>query len=129
MVKVRWVEWGLCARFGDTIELHKDLKKFPSLYQPMIEHENAHDSGDLTWNDIKVDLLGLHTNEINRLELFKFQIVRPKTWISILPFYYQKSKGFVIDYTKTLIYVAFLFFIIADLSLVIKLLNLIKGGG
>lgn len=128
MVKVKWVEYGLAARFGDVIELHKDLKKFPKLYKPMLEHEKSHDSDDVTWNDIKVDLLGLHTNEINRWELFKFQIIRPKTWISILPFYFTNEKGFVIDYFKTIAYLFLLTMMVLDLGLFIKLFKLTRGG-
>jgi hypothetical protein len=131
MVKIKWVDNGLAASFCDnkdnkTIELHKDLQQFPELYIPIIEHEQAHTSeAGYTKKDFMIDFKGLHTEKISRWQLYKFMLVRPSTWIHCLPFYYQKDKGFVIDWFRTGMYTA----IIIYLVIFIKLITFMMGGG
>jgi hypothetical protein len=130
MAKIKLVDWGLAARFGDVIEIHKDLKYYPKLYKPILEHEKSHeDCSSYTKKDFALDWNGSHTGKINRWDLFKFQIARPKTWISFLPFYYQSDKGFVIDWFKTILYSIIIVILLFELYMLISLLNFIKGGG
>lgn len=112
-LKIRLVEWGLANRMGNVIEIHKDLPKSPKLLKPILAHEIAHTSiSGFTWKDFKVDFL--ERQNINRLELYKFMLKRPKTWIQFLPFYYQPSKGFVYDVNKTLMWLTIILIIGID---------------
>lgn len=130
MVEIKYVKWGLAARFGNVIELHEDLKNYPKLHDAIIEHEMLHDeSSGYTVNDFLNDINGVGTEKISKWELFKFQLVRPKTWIHCLPFYYQRDKGFVIDWFRTIMYSLLAIFIIFDIEMFIKLFYFLKRGG
>lgn len=100
--KIRYVDWGLANNFGDYIELHKDLKDYPDLYEPLLEHELSHTKEYFSVGDLKLDLLP--TPKLNLFKLAKFMIVRPKTWIQLLPFYYKKGEGLIYDLNYILIF-------------------------
>lgn len=101
-MKLKFVEWGVANRFGNTIEIHKDLKKYPRLYKPILQHELKH-TDKYSLQDFKADFLD--RVNLNRWEFYKFMLKRPKTWIQFLPFYYQPSKGFVYDINKIFFYI------------------------
>lgn len=102
-VKIKFVEWGIAARFGDVIELNKDLINYPELLAPIMQHELRHTNEEkFTFQDFKVDFM--EKININRYKFYTFMLKHPKTWINILPFYYQPSKGLVYDLNKMLVY-------------------------
>lgn len=101
-MKIKEVDWGIANNFGDTIEIHKDLKYFPFLYASIVNHELKHTDRLWTWDEFKMDVIPDKT--LNLFHLYKFMIKRPKTWIQLLPFYYQKDKGFVYDLNAIIIW-------------------------
>ena len=102
-MKIKYVEWGLANNFGTHIELHKDLKKFPRLHYAILQHELAHTKKTFTWHDFFLDFFP--NPRMDYSELRKFMLKRPKTWIQLLPIYYQKGKGIVWDLNMIIIYI------------------------
>jgi len=100
--RIKFVEWGVANNFGDCIEIHKDLPNYPSLYIPIMDHERRHSKKTFTLYDLLHDLK--RTRGLSRIRLWKFMIMRPKTWIQILPIYYKKERGIVYDLNLTIIY-------------------------
>lgn len=88
-MKIEYVNWGIANNFGDLIELHKDLKKYPKLHQAVLSHELRHTEG-YSYQDIKNDFLKESGIDIG--DLLKFAITRPKTWVQLLPLYYSTIK-------------------------------------
>lgn len=124
LVKIKLVDWGVANRFGDVIEIHKDLIKFPSLFSPILEHELSHtNEKGYKFDDFKADFFP--QQNIKRRELWKFMLKRPKTWIQILPFYYQPSKGFVYDVSKIILWLI----LISALGIDFILFYLVVKGG
>lgn len=109
-IEIREVEWGLANHFGNYIEVHKDLKKYRVLYNYVIGHELKHSPQDWSMKDFLHDAESIPWNV--KLQLYKFMLKRPKTWIQILPIYYQKSKGIVIDWSMVVGYIFFITLII-----------------
>lgn len=87
--EIVYVKHGVANRFNDYIELHEDLKDYPDLHEFILRHENKHTSGKYTWNDLKLDIAIPPIDKI--LDVLKFMITRPKTWIQLSPIY--KSRG------------------------------------
>lgn len=94
-VTIEWVEWGVANNFTEIIEIHKDLLDHEDLLLPILKHEIQHFSTEGLAGDVWLDLVGSGTY---RWKLFKFMMLRPKTWIQLLPFYYSpKWKQIIYD--------------------------------
>lgn len=100
-IDIRYVDWGVANNFGNYIEVHKDLLKYPKLLRPILEHELKHTNKVFSFHDLKHDLT---PSGAKWGTLFKFMIARPKTWIQVLPFYWQKGKGFIWDLNLIIVY-------------------------
>lgn len=98
------VDYGIANNFGDFIEINKNLKKYPHLYNSILNHELKHKPGGFTWFDLKHDLKG---NEFNK-DLFKFMFKYPKSFTQFLPIYWTRKKGFVYDTNLILVYIFFI---------------------
>ncbi len=97
MIEIKFVDWGLANNFGKVIELHKDLES-SLLLAPILEHELKHTDQEELLEKLLHDLVPSKTDvKWYRYKLAMFMLFRPKTWIQILPFYFQKKKGFVYD--------------------------------
>jgi len=100
-VEIRFVPWGIANNFGNFIEIHEDLPKAnPKLYRSILNHELRHKKSNSFIADMKVDM----RPGVKTIELLKFAIKRPNTWIQFMPFYWQKKKGFVMDINRTILY-------------------------
>lgn len=109
--KVIFVPYGVANRFGEVIEVHQDLKKYPSLLKPILEHEMSHTNlPGWTWKDFKLDFFE-NNKSLKRWEVYGFMVKRPSTWIQILPFYFHPKRGFVIDINRSLFYLICLFIV------------------
>lgn len=119
-MKIIEVNWGIANRFQDgTIEINKHLKEDPELYKSILRHELDHDDSTFSWKDFKHDLYTPHNKKINQWNIMRFVIRHPKALTQLLPIYYSKKRGFVLDLNFTILYL-FLFGIIG-LSLFIGL--------
>ena len=103
---VRFVEWGVANNFGDYIEIHKDLPKFSHLYKPILKHELKHSDKTFSYHDLKMDVT---PTGVSWIKLIGFMITRPKTWIQLLPIYWQRRKGWIMDINMIIIYIVTLF--------------------
>lgn len=120
-IEIRFVDFGLANNFGDFIELHRDLRNYPNLMLAILWHEIKHEEGEWNLKDLAHDLT---PNEgLKAWDVWKFMIKRPKTWIQMLPIYYQRDKGIVIDKSRIFIY-SFLFIVfVLELAVVFALLR------
>lgn len=116
--KIKLVDWGIANNFGKYIEIHKDLPKYPELYNKILEHELQHGTETFTWKEFVLDLKGVKG-------LIPFMIHRPKTWIQVLPIYYQRGKGWVFDLNLFIISLITISLIVLDFILLVKFIRLI----
>ena len=100
-MKIEYVSHSLGNNFGDTIELNENLKDYPNLHDSILKHELEHSSKLFTISDLKLDII---ENRVNSLELLKFMLKHPKSFIQIIPFYWTKKHGFVYDINLMIIY-------------------------
>jgi hypothetical protein len=115
-MQITYVSSGLGNNFGDEIELNENLKNYPELHNIILNHELKHTDKAFSLKDLALDL---GESKINRLDLFKFMILHPKSFTQLLPIYWSKKHGFVIDLNLILIYIIsmFLFIFIIYLGL------------
>ena len=109
-MEIREVDYGIANNFGDYIEINKELKKFPKLYDAVLKHELKHTKKRFSLKDLSIDVV----NNIDTKELIKFMIKRPKTWIQCLPFYW-KNRKLVYDLNLMIVY---FIFIVAEISII-----------
>lgn len=116
-MKLEFVDWGLANCFDDgTIEIHKDLKDYPDLFNPILKHELEHTVEGYKVKDFMIDLIPL---KLNHLKLYWFMLKRPKTWIQFSPIWFTKKRGLVLDWGHMgilLLYGAFTFFLFKFLN-------------
>lgn len=96
------VNHGIANNFGTYIEINKNLKKYPHLLKPILEHENAHTNKSISVQDFKLDFL--MPQAIHYKELFKFMIKHPMSLTQLVPFYWTRKKGFVYDINLMVMY-------------------------
>lgn len=86
---IQYVSSGLGHRIGNKIYLHKDLLDHPKLHGKILDHELRHLRGE---RDVDI-------NEPFDMDLFRFIIKRPSTWVHFLPIWIQGRK---IIYSKVM---------------------------
>lgn len=96
-MEIRLVNYGIANNFGDYIEINKELKKFPELYNSVLEHELKHTKKHFSIGEFLMEFKDINWN------LFWFSIKRPKTWTQVLPIYI-KNKKLVYDLQLILFY-------------------------
>lgn len=114
-MKIKYINYGIGNRVGDTIYLNEKLKEIPGLNDAIIEHEKNH-SGDWGWNDFVQDL---KVNEIQglRRDYYLFILKNPSTWVNFMPFMKIEGK-WTFDISIALVW---LFFVILSIFLAIML--------
>ncbi len=98
-MEIRLVDYGIANNFGDYIEINKELKKFPKLYNSILKHELQHTKKPFSLFDLKIDI----KNKVPIFGLMKFMITRPKTWTQALPIYIRNKK-LIYDFNLMLLY-------------------------
>ncbi len=96
------VDYGIANNFGTYIEVNKYLKKYPHLFNPVIEHELSHTDKVISAHDLKLDFY--QNNNINSWDMLKFMFKHPKSFTQLAPFYWTKKKGFVYDLNLIVMY-------------------------
>ena len=99
-MEIRFVDYGIANNFGDYIEINRELKKFPELYKSVLEHELKHTKKPFSLADFLVDI---KENKIPTIQLLKFMVSRPETWIQFLPVYI-KNKKLIYDFNLIVLY-------------------------
>lgn len=108
-IEIREVDWGIANRFSDCIEVNRHLKDYPKLYRPIIRHELEHSEEVFSMEDLKHDISSSHS--LSQIQLLKFMFKYPKAFSQLLPFYYSKKRGLVVDINLSIIYIIFIGFI------------------
>ena len=120
MMKVIEVNHSIANRFDGYIEMNKHLKKYPKLYEPILEHELSHTDKPFTWGDFKLDFLS--NSRVNQWSLMKFMFKHPASFLQLSPFLYSKKKGFIIDINILLMYLLMIFVFISTIYFGVKYL-------
>lgn len=114
------VDHSIANRFNGYIEINKNLKNYPKLLEPILAHELSHTDKAFTWHDFKLDFVS-NTN-VNYLDLFKFMLKHPRSFLQLSPILYSKKKGFVFDINLFIIYSSFLLVFLATIYVGVKYL-------
>lgn len=103
-LKIVYRDYGIADKFSDgTIEMNKNLNKYPQLKKSILKHELEHsDDEGFTKYDFYHDLSA--TKDIDKLALLHFITRHPKSLVQFLPLYYSKRRGWIFDMNMTLIY-------------------------
>jgi len=105
-MKVIEVNHSIANRFNGYIEINKNLRKYPKLLEPILRHELEHTDKAWSLKDFKVDFL--FNNEVNQLDLIKFMVRHPSSFVQLSPILYSKKKGFIFDINLLLMYAVIL---------------------
>ncbi len=93
-MEIREVSHSIANRFDGYIEINKNLKKYPELLKPILEHELSHTDKTFTWHDFKLDFVS--NTGVNYLQLIKFMFKYPKSFLQLSPVIKSKGK-FIFD--------------------------------
>jgi len=98
-MEIKYIDYGIGNRVGNTIFLNKNLKKYPALYNAVLDHEKKH-SGNYSKKDF---LLDFHNRELRGVkgEYFRFILENPRSWINFFPIIKLGNK-WCIDISLTL---------------------------
>lgn len=109
-IKVIEVDYAIANRFGNEIEINKNLKKpqYKVLYKQVLTHELKHDNDNTFIKDFAIDM---EVGQTNLWLLFKFMLNNPKSFIQFVPIYKTKSRGWSYDSNLLIFYVLLFIFI------------------
>ncbi len=105
-MKVIEVNHSLANRFNGYIEINKNLRKYPKLLEPILNHELQHTDKAFTWKDFKLDFFS--NSKVNQWDLLKFMFKYPSSFFQLLPILYSKKKGFIVDINLLIMYITML---------------------
>lgn len=101
-MEIKYVGHSIANRFSNSIELNKNLKKYPELLKPILKHELEHSDEFFTWHDFKHDFFS--NSEVDSWELIKFMFKYPKSFLQLSPIIYSKKRGLVVDINLFILY-------------------------
>lgn len=90
MPKIKYIDYGIASRIGNTIYLNKDLKKNKKLHRNLLIHEKKHTNSYL-WKDLNMDLNNKELKGL-RMDYYKFLFSNPKAWIQYMPIWTYDKK-------------------------------------
>lgn len=111
------IDHSIANNFGTYIEINKDLKQYPKLYNAILIHEKKHLGGGFTLHDLKLDL----NERIDNKEMLKFIVTHPRSLFQFVPFYYSRKKGFVYDANLIILYLVICSFVSLAIYLSLRL--------
>lgn len=89
-MEIREVSYGVANNFGDYIEVNKNLKEYPKLYNQVLAHEFSHtDKKGFTKEDFMLDF---GPSNVSYGQLLVFMIRHPKALTQLMPFYISNKK-------------------------------------
>jgi len=113
------VNHSIANRFDGYIEINKNLKNYPKLYKPILEHELAHTDKAFTWHDFKLDFVS--KTGVNYLDLMKFMFKHPRSFLQLSPVII-KDRSLVFDVNLFIMYFIFALTFIGTIYLGVKYL-------
>lgn len=105
-MKIIEVNHSIANRFDGYIEINKNLKKYPNLLKPILEHEVSHTDQIWSWKDFKLDFLS--NSHISSFSLMKFMFRHPLSFLQFSPIIVSRKKGLVIDINLITMYLIML---------------------
>ncbi len=82
-MRIKQINYGTGNRVGDTIYINKDLKKYPGLYEAVLNHEKKH-TGSFELHDLSLDLINEDIKNV-RGSWTRFILTHPRSWINFFP--------------------------------------------
>jgi len=101
-MEIKYVNHSVANRFNNSIEINKNLKKYPELLKPILEHEMEHTDAVWSVHDFKHDFFS--NSEVNNWQLLKFMFKYPKSFLQFSPIIYSKKRGLVVDINLFILY-------------------------
>lgn len=83
-MKIKYIDYAVAFRLKDKIYMNKHLKKYPELFNAILNHEKKH-SNDFIWNDIVLDLNNRDLKGFKK-EYYLFILKHPRSLYQFLPF-------------------------------------------
>ena len=110
-MKIIEVSHSIANRYSDHIEINKNLKKYPELLKPILEHEMSHTDKSWSFQDFKLDFFS--KSKVNFFSLIKFMFKHPASFLQLSPIIYSKKNGLILDKNLLIMYsIMFLVFLI-----------------
>ena len=105
MMEIKEIDYGLSYHYGDYIEINRNLKKYPELYNYIMEHELKHSERRFSMNDLLFDIEESlkWTNLKKTLKIWGFMFRHPKSFFQFIPFGI-KEKKLVVDINRIIVY-------------------------
>lgn len=114
------VNHSIANRFNNHIEINKNLKHYPELFEPILQHELAHTNKDWSLHDFKLDFFS--NSKVNHWSLTKFMFKHPASLLQLSPILYSKKKGFIIDINLSIMFITMFVVFISTIYLGVKYL-------
>ncbi len=101
-MEIKYINHSIANRYPGLIEVNKNLKNYPELLKPILEHESQHTDKPFTLHDFKLDFTS--NDGINQWQLLKFMFKHPASFVQLSPILYSKRKGLIIDPNLLIMY-------------------------
>ncbi len=106
-MEIKYVNHSIANRFNNLIEINENLKKYPELLKPILEHELSHTDKPWSVKDFKLDFI--EPSKVNQWKLMKFMFKYPMAFLQWSPLLYSKKKGLVVDINLLIMYMIMIF--------------------
>jgi len=113
------VDHSIANRFNGYIEINKNLKNYPKLLKPILEHELSHTNNTFTWHDFKLDFVS--KTGVNYFDLLKFMFKHPKSFLQLSPILLIDRK-LIVDINLFIMYSLFFLTFIGTIYIGVKFL-------
>lgn len=100
-MEIKYVNHSVANRYPNLIELNKNLKKYPELLKPILEHELKHTDQAFSIKDLKLDFLS--DDRVNQWQLIKFMFKYPASFVQFSPILIRNKK-LIIDPNLLIMY-------------------------
>lgn len=104
-MEIKEVNHSIANRFDGYIEINKNLKNYPELLKPILEHELAHTDKAFTLHDFKLDFFS--NTGVNYIQLMKFMFKHPRSFLQLSPVII-KDRHLVFDVNLFIMYSSFI---------------------
>lgn len=104
-MKIKYIDYGIGNRVGNTIYLNKKLKEIPGLHDAIVKHEYNH-SDNWNFGDFLQDVSVRELRAI-RKQYYWFILSNPSTWINFSPVMLIEGK-WCFDLSIAIVWVFFL---------------------
>ncbi len=101
-MEIKYINHSIANRYPGLIEINKNLKDYPELLKPILEHELQHTDQAFSMKDLKLDFTS--DDKVNQWQLLKFMFKHPASFIQLSPILYSKEKGLIVDPNLLIVY-------------------------